>query len=37
MDILGIHINQAELWLLAIIGACIALLVPHRLAASRER
>ena len=37
MDILGIHLNQAELWLLAIIGACIALLVPHRLAVSREQ
>jgi hypothetical protein len=37
MNIFGIILNNADLWLLAIAGACLAWLVPHRLSVWRER
>ncbi len=36
MRILGIDLSDGDLWLLGLFGACLALLVPHRLAVSRD-
>lgn len=35
MKILGIELSDGDLWLLGLLGACLALLVPHLLAVSR--
>ena len=36
MNLFGIELNPADLWLLAGAAACLAWLVPHRLSLSRE-
>lgn len=37
MNIFGIVLSKIDLWLLAIIGACLTSLIPHRLSFWRER
>jgi len=37
MNLFGILLSNTDLWLLAIAGACVAWLIPHRLTLSREK
>jgi len=37
MEILGIVFSTGELYILGLIGACLAWIVPHQLAIARER
>lgn len=37
MNVFGIFLDATSLWLLALVGACLAWFIPHRLSISRER